>query len=1810
MVDLKRDYMTIKEIKKLFKDYLKNKHPDLSDSTIASYSAMAFLSYNRDLGFSFADALDSNKAFIDAKAKIEEFLRKEYTDSSEKVSSYNNGNIKKYIIAFSMLKEFVDYELSNGIIISLDDYSTEEIIFDFAKRVYLNEITIESAVQELILIDDGYSNTTYNIIINAFLSMMNGEMFSRSLPYKMIDVFIRRISNDFGPEKRKNALKSTLMMLDNYYNQTGQPLKEHRSICQKISDEFDDGFVFDYKKDDSSAEVVEKTSEAKNHRTILEAIAEVLSTVDKPLTASEIYNNILAKGLYSFGAIDPLSVVKTTVSRACKDVQYSKKQKNMLFGCIVNAENKHAYYLLSKESAFQKSNREQLIEELVEDNHIVEIKERTKERLFFEDWLKDKGYMSGTVSGYSGAIISAENYAKDHKHNNCDLFTKNRALCKETIEELFESKGFLDYNKSHGRRFSIAIKRLIECYGIECKIQQENSSNYNYEPLQEETLNLRTPFEKWLVEKGFKEGSAKGYSSAIITAEKYAVEHGFNNQALYTDDKELCSRTALELINNEEFISFNKNHSNRFVIAIRKLLEFYEIDLDLDKCISNKKDEAIEIEDAEKEEAKENFKQWLMTQGKSKSTIAQLVSAVSSSEKYAESNHLYPCILLSLNEEICKHTAVSLLNSKSFRKHDEESGNRFGRALVALLKSLGVDFDYKKSRIINATASASTFELSSDNKSAIFEFESWLTNNGYSKKIIKKYINLVIEAEFYIEEHSIKPDSLLTIDEDLCLQTAIALFSDDGFCTLNAGRMGQFDVAITKLLQSYGIAFDYRNPNNRGEYKNYDNPYEEYEIPVVQDDSDIKLDNNEMIDNGFISKNEVEESNESVNLILEDIIQTLEPTNTEIEHEEELDLMDRIRKEFETIELIGDIPISDEEYEQLKYYFVFQCNSHFKNKRILMVDPICATFLVQLSIRESDANYWAYVDKVFTKETLGQNEHAYIGKSFIETLKQYNKAFYSGIDNDYVKNIQFHGFVSNYRADNLFEFVYKYYDLDLDRDFEENQRDNNFDELISAIIKNDKTNRTSLIVQQTADALKKCESLGRKKILYILELIDRKYMGVKSRVDFDYEDTRIKDIFENWTHKKNSSFSKRIGEAIEKRFRTPILKCNYQNNSFSILLPKQSIKVDAFNENDIVNWKILTDDFVIIEKVAEYKQSIIGISTFETEVPLDSKFLFKALSFELYLNDSLVKSFSPVKDDDYRFFDVRGDYGIHTDFDMLKEGNYYSFKTSDESSDSSICDDIIETVELGGLLRTAYSFVKGSTILLPNKRFHIVSQEKYSDGLVNKHLLDYISVNDNGNLIPVFSQFPSLIIGVDANKAKGTLISVNHQKFRMFDERVTTEEIGYHGNKVYYSVNLSELDRFSSGVYCVETDIGSGYSNKKWSFAYFDNLQIEFINTPYIFKDKISLKISNGFSLSGLGVDDEKLNEYSFNLNLDDYPKKVKLQLNNDSYDIILSPPVFKWEKDDVLTKDNLDYYWFEDIPKKIYYDMSGYQLDFQLDYGFDAAPIRSSGKYIETNSIKSYSDSNNGIQELYVVCDNRKYLLFKVVSKTIVKSINLSRDRLTDNLTVDIDILGNRKYYISVIKNGQTLLEKTPVLKGLNILEIEAETSEYLISVYELTEDYDFGADYSLVDTRQIYYVNPSDLVGHKLMISGFINEEGKQFDLPKENNIFVKVQQQLDENSFLGKLYQTKEQYKHTHGIGSISTRDFKSYPVLITIDNYSNLSLMKMLLQDEEDFLFDSKHGVFVDVEKEGLSFEKRIERYKELYEAKFIVKYEEE
>ncbi len=137
----------------------------------------------------------------------------------------------------------------------------------------------------------------------------------------------------------------------------------------------------------------------------------------------------------------------------------------------------------------------------------------------------------------------------------------------------------------------------------------------------------------------------------------------------------------------------------------------------------------------------------------------------------------------------------------------------------------------------------------------------------------------------------------------------------------------------------------------------------------------------------------------------------------------------------EGVFLLGEIPVTDEEYKELlEYSRIFVRNvSPAMGVRINLRLSLA---MVQIAIREyKEGKYWGYFCDAIDEE-LSTAKTNYCGKVFAATVKKYG-LFYvdreSGSSQMYVENIKIHSIVTNYYMDGFWEFLFSYYEKNLFR---------------------------------------------------------------------------------------------------------------------------------------------------------------------------------------------------------------------------------------------------------------------------------------------------------------------------------------------------------------------------------------------------------------------------------------------------------------------------------------------------------------------------------------------------------------------------------------------------------------------------------------------------------------------------------------------------------------------------------------------------------------------------------------------------------
>ena len=90
--------------------------------------------------------------------------------------------------------------------------------------------------------------------------------------------------------------------------------------------------------------------------TIIEAIKEILKDRTEGLTSEQIYQLIVERDLYHFGAMAPAAVVNNQIRKHCKGIEFPTAAKRKFFQIVRVEDKKHYYALLAEDSTAQITN--------------------------------------------------------------------------------------------------------------------------------------------------------------------------------------------------------------------------------------------------------------------------------------------------------------------------------------------------------------------------------------------------------------------------------------------------------------------------------------------------------------------------------------------------------------------------------------------------------------------------------------------------------------------------------------------------------------------------------------------------------------------------------------------------------------------------------------------------------------------------------------------------------------------------------------------------------------------------------------------------------------------------------------------------------------------------------------------------------------------------------------------------------------------------------------------------------------------------------------------------------------------------------------------------------------------------------------------------------------------------------------------------------------------------------------------------------------------------------------------------------------
>ncbi len=813
-------------------------------------------------------------------------------------------------------------------------------------------------------------------------------------------------------------------------------------------------------------------------------------------------------------------------------------------------------------------------------------------------------------------------------------------------------------------------------------------------------------------------------------------------------------------------------------------------------------------------------------------------------------------------------------------------------------------------------------------------------------------------------------------------------------------------------------------------------------------------------------------------------------------------LKKRIKREFKKVKYIGDIHISDEEYEVLKEYIPIVFRRLKMTSSHECVDEIFAVALVQIGIRNYNGRYWTYVSMLIDGG-INAVQQGWIGRSFVKTLDKYNK-IHVGAE-EMVNNILMHSFITKYYAADFFDFLFAYYQKDLDRDLTRHTKEmRNY--LISSMKMSEDSMRSYKIKKHTSDAVTSNETGCKIRIRRILQLMDN-YMF--SGVLPANSQNRVTNLFVEWAKTSKAFDVARkeysSGKKGQKRFSSPYLRFDTVHRDFVLVLPPQSVRLNEDEEWAKIEWKVeCADEVAILE--TESEGTVIGCKTHTVNKSISLNNVFNEFSISLVKNDEDVLRRFVLKNDTVRFFDK--DWDMINSADYLPVGEVFAFSHNEVEI---ISDSTVGVEQVLGMNLYTLNLKKGDVVKYPDGRAKSVGRE-LKEGLLQQHLVVGASVSGTEK-VPLYSSYPLVYFVMEEARENGTVIHIDGEKYHLDLNFCTKFKLNISGNKYGYILKTDNYNLLE-GSHNICIDIPNDRKNRIYDFAFIKELDFNFSGAPYIFKEQGSISFSN--SINTKPISDfiwESDNGYEFDILPDEDSIEFEVKTANATFNINIDIPVLKWKFDDWEWEvSQPEAIWYTEFPKKIYLKYPAEDARFFMEapevvdvsyedaednYETHLSKNKQENLFIcDTTKMPSWFGRYDPVRKLYLELDGKVIIFAAVITKCIINSCKIIGDYENNKLILKADISGLADCFVDVIYKGNLIAEKHHVTTAGVHLNVPMSDGVYTAVFYEQDEeDDDFG--FSFEDTcvefskYDCHYKNPYDLSGKTLIIDRLLKKE-----------------------------------------------------------------------------------------------------------------------
>lgn len=964
----------------------------------------------------------------------------------------------------------------------------------------------------------------------------------------------------------------------------------------------------------------------------------------------------------------------------------------------------------------------------------------------------------------------------------------------------------------------------------------------------------------------------------------------------------------------------------------------------------------------------------------------------------------------------------------------------------------------------------------------------------------------------------------------------------------------------------------------------------------------------------------------------------------------------QLDKEFDRKKLIGDIEISSEQEVFLKEYMCEAVKLLTHGREQIEHEKVFAYGMVWVARNHyKSKKYWPFFDEEVGFHVHGR-ERAILNEKFREIMKNYGKPYYEDSSNS-LHNYCMHNFVCDRCADQLFDYVFDFWRIDLSYSLE-NCRDDNgndlFDILVDEIEHND-LNSVNDVMLHTTMAMQMNPRGCKNRFRRILKMIDQSFWN---DADYSSSTNRLSVLFTRWRNNPGGNFLKefnrtsvsRKGTHGEKLLTSPTILFSPSSESFSLLLPKQILR--QCREDETPQWQISINGIYRTGIRPILIQGKISLFTEETGITLNSDTLFENIEIVL-ASEKREYSRTVIASSDIRFFNTRNRC-IEANRDYISKDVYLAFARKDAELQyvNGRFADCIRTYPAYDIYRLDPE--EGDVLILPDR--HAVSVGRVLDeGIVGNSRIRGVYAIHNENEFEITADRERLFFKVTKRRLKGTFIRISESGNKVYfgnvEDRPYIEFKLTDAAEDTYGYFLDLHDYINgNGIYEIELGI-PGSPVRKYRVCYIRRFSYMFNKAAYIFDETGTITFPAFLDVvtdDSWKIDekDKKLifrfDEHSNekNTHVRDRKLYVDYQLNTQTIALRFDLPVFYWKyrKEEEWMFRKPDEITIRDLPANIY--ISG-------DLNLSKAVLKAE-EYgdLDIPDVNANYDSKNNLfyfrtvdfienlnrEKVYrffdIEADGRTERFLQIACRSIVASRSITGDFRKKIIFGNYEIYGNNDYMVTIRCGGETVEEDIPVKKGRFEVTCDVHEDTYEIILYELEEDESgFDSIAYEIDRYDLKLTDVRNLVGKDLRISYVRDINQKYAPLWLNRQYVIRDLHRLNYESDINEtveLYSWKydvyedisvlsecEYYSGVLGALSENGVFTKVGPVLAIFDNPEDMSeaLITHIEDDEcSPLLYDTLRKK-IHVDDSGFS---RYERSKltvlddDLYKIKVLVK----